>query len=236
MAFSVYPTEAPIGTFEGDNANRMREFQIAEYLKILKSSPLDSFVYSGGTVSIGAGIVIAAGTYAIDGYVVVNDAAEEVAVPGGFQANTSYYAYARLIKTGSLVTSAEYTYVTAADAPAEPTSPAEPHVLIGKIAGGIAYTSKTCPTVVTGSYNSTGLDFNSIFFTGFQPKVLEYVATNYLGSAVRYCRTLQCTSSFALYTIDVELQPTPAFYSIQSYGFILIDDTVGMKYWAAYAS
>lgn len=170
MAWNIYPTQTPVGSWQGQSCEEQQEYQHAEWLNHLHQSPLHSFRCSGGVFTLGADALdIPSGTYIIDGRVAYNDAADSIAIT----ATRPTYLFARLLKTGLLVTSAEY-YVNTNGA-----LPSEPHVLMGVIdtVAGVANTctpSQVYPHICYGTHTGNGSARG--VFLGFQPK--HVVVTN----------------------------------------------------------
>lgn len=113
MARHIYPTENSIGTFGGEPSRVLREIQLVPYLKMIGSSPKESFVYSGCGVQVGTGLNISinSGYMIINGFIVHFDAFEGdfLALP----ANDISYVYIQLTTSGGLVTGSTEGYSTA---------------------------------------------------------------------------------------------------------------------------
>jgi hypothetical protein len=170
MAWNVYPTQTPVGSWQGQSCEEMQEYQHAEWLNHLHQSPLHSFRCSGGVFTLGADALdIPAGTYIIDGRVAYNDAADSIAIT----ATRPTYLFARLLKTGSVVTSAEY-YVNTNGA-----LPGDPYVLIGVIgwggSGDVVTMGQTYPRAV----KSSCLGSAGNVFLGFQPLSVLIESTDF---------------------------------------------------------
>lgn len=180
MAWNIYPTNTPVGSWQGQSCEEQQEFQHAALFNLLHQSPLHSFRCSGGVFTQGSGLSvdIPTGTYVIDGQIAYNDNSENLA---SLTDDATNYIFARLLKTGDLVTSAEY-YANTTGA-----LPSEPHVLIGKIVfasgTGTVTMSQATPNVVTGTTT-----YGTSVFLGFEPKAVLVertgVGATYLSSVV----------------------------------------------------
>jgi hypothetical protein len=178
MAYHVYPTETPVGIFEVDPSNRLREYQWAQYQQYRAICSLASFKISGGALSVGAGLTadIAIGEWMIDGRWVSNDA---VVNTGSMSDDHSHYIYFQLQYTGNIVTSV-VEYDTSS------TTPPVNSVMVGivNISGGVVSVTSTLDNVTAGSSKAlTGSIYSSSYtgdgrsprtiLLGFQPKHVE---------------------------------------------------------------
>lgn len=117
MAISVYPSETPVGSYNADTCDRLREFQLINYLHTLKQARLTSFRTYGGTVSVGNGLAasVALGYWVIYGRVVYSSGAASIT---GLTAAATNYLWLALDFTGALVTGATFTSNTSGTPPA----------------------------------------------------------------------------------------------------------------------
>ena len=105
MAYHIYPTETPVGTFQSNPTNYMREYQWVQYAHDIKLSHCTSYVVSGMAISSyvdpgGAAIKISAGVAINCGRRVETDSDSYVLeLPDGLN-----YIWMTLTFSGSLVT------------------------------------------------------------------------------------------------------------------------------------
>lgn len=192
MAWNVYPTQTPVGTWQAVASNRAREFQHAAWLNYLHQSPLHSFRCSGGVFTKGAGdsLDIPTGIYIIDGFAVQNDAAENLVIT----ATRPTYLYATLTLTGSLITGATYYSNTTG------VAPSDSYVAIGMI-GTLAsdtnycFVAPTFPVAVDGSVTWDSGD-NTDIFLGFKPSMVSASFEGH-GSVLH-----RCGASGYIYSVD----------------------------------
>lgn len=188
MAKNIFPSENSIGELLGHPTRNARERMFVEWMKVRGSSVLESFLYSGFTISAGAGLAvsIAAGVGVVDGYRIENDAAETLSgLANSRGIDAPNYIYAQLdFDVNDLVEG--YTLVATTT-----TTPPVDSVLIGKAAtaGGVVTaveTYQTKPRVVRGSYTGNGNDDDVgswgdrfIFVGQFTPSFVQMFAPCY---------------------------------------------------------
>lgn len=203
MAWNIYPTNTPVGSWQGQSCEEIQEFQHAEWLNLLHQSTLHSFRCSGGVFTKGAGdsLDIPSGTYIIDGRVVYIDAADNLVITSA----RPTFLFARLLKTGDLVTSGEYYSNT------DGSEPADPNVRIGRIdtVQGVANTISVCPVtpVVVSDSFTWDPDYAISIYLGFAP---SQVALSFKGYESVW---MECGSTY-VYPLNGGVEIT-----IENYGF-----------------
>jgi hypothetical protein len=168
MAWSIYPSQAPVGTHN----NWGSEDKLTNWMKLRGASILTTFVSTQMTCVSSSGLVLAvgAGTVVIDGYVVTSDASGTVTLA---DTNTNF-VYCRLTTSGGFVTGAEFianvTGAVVASAVCLATV-----VCSGGAIGTIVH-SQANPSTVVGTYTGDDVDGRTIHL-GFAPKVVEIVCS-----------------------------------------------------------
>jgi hypothetical protein len=235
MAYHVYPTETPVGIFEVDPSNRLREYQWAQFEQFRALCSLSAFKLSGGLLSIGAGITadIAEGQWFIDGRYVRNGSIVNTGNLGASQVN---YIYFQLTYTGSLVT-AVVEYDTSS------TTPPANSVLVGTATtDGSSVTSVASVVTVTGpiysgSYTGNG-DSPRTILLGFQPKHVEVYGQKFTGTDTEFIsfsggvvvRSGESATDVVTYSTSYVYVPVPVVTGFQvgrtySYGLNVSGET-----------
>lgn len=171
MAINIFPSELSVGTLLGSKTVVARERSMTEWMKVRGACTLDAFIYSGFSLSPGAGlsVSVAAGVICINGYRVENDAAGTLS---GLVANRTIAApnfiWAQLDRDGNgLVTG--YTLVSNITG-----TPPTDSVILGfavtdaaSVTSAISYAAR--PSTVRGSYTGDGTSNRFIFVGQFTP-------------------------------------------------------------------
>lgn len=169
MAYHIYPTETPVGSFLSSPSNYVREYQLVQHMLDVHACQSDSFVCWQYDLSIGSGLSVnvSLGVAVVSGFRVATDAIVNVS---GLAPSTTNYVYLQLVKTGSLVTSAQMLANTTGTLPTD-------SVLLGRaITGGSTVTSvdssiKKPGSVYSSSYVGNG-DSTRLIFLGITPKLV----------------------------------------------------------------
>jgi hypothetical protein len=170
MAYHVFPSEVPLGSFQANPSNRLREYQWAQFEQYRMCSSLPAFKISGGALSDGGGLTanIAVGEWMIDGRWVSNDA---IVNTGTLHDNDVNYVRFVLTYTGNLVTSVSEWDSNSSTAPGH-------DVLVGRVtcdADSVTLVESSVALnshVYGGSYTGNGSHPRTIFL-GCAARLIE---------------------------------------------------------------
>jgi hypothetical protein len=176
MSWHIFPSEQDIGTWRNSRSQWPREFQLSEMWHYARRSHLQGWKASGMafTAGLGLSVDIPPGEVFIEGFGCEND---ETVNLSGLSDNATNYIWVRLLKTGGIVTGADYFANTSG------VTPSEPCALIGKAVIGApnypagethCFHSQVFPAYNTGTILSTDQGYPYVFL-GYQP-VMVYCA------------------------------------------------------------